>query len=152
MKLSEATTVIIESIAPQLDGGRYAVKRAIGQDLAVEADIFKEGHDVVSARLKWRRKGETAWSETVMGPLINDRWRGVIPVTSAGENEYTVEAWGDTFKSWQEEIHKKFAGGIADLRSEALGPAVAHLGMTEGFDAGLESSGAEVAFNQVRDS
>lgn len=120
MKLSEATTVIIEAILPQLDAGRYPVKRAAGQDLAVEADIFKEGHDVVSARLKWRRKGEAEWRETPMEPMINDRWRGVIPVTVEGESEYTVEAWGDTFKSWQEEIHKKFQGGITDLRSEAL--------------------------------
>lgn len=120
MTLSDAETVIIQNITPQLDAGRYAVKRAEGQDLVVEADIFKEGHDVVSALLKWRRKGESEWRETPMAPLINDRWQGVLPVTGMGAWEYTVEAWGDTFKSWQEEIHKKFKGGIRDLKSESL--------------------------------
>ena len=120
MKISDPGTVIVENITPQLDGGRYAVKRAVGQDLEVEADIFKEGHDVVSALLKWRRVGGSNWFETPMAPLVNDRWRGVFSVTAGGPWEYTIEAWGDTFKSWQEEIHKKFGGGIFDLRSESL--------------------------------
>jgi starch synthase (maltosyl-transferring) len=120
MTLSDAETVIIQNITPQLDHGRYAVKRAEGQDLVVEADIFKEGHDVVSAVLKWRKKGKSAWHETPMTPLVNDRWRGVFSVTEIGPWEYTIEAWGDTFKSWQEEIRKKFEGGLRDLRSEAL--------------------------------
>jgi len=120
MNLSEAETVVIENITPQLDGGRHAVKRAEGQDLAVEADIFKEGHDVVSALLKWRRVGEPVWSETPMVPLINDRWSGIFAVGDMGLWEYTIEAWGDTFRSWQEEIHKKFNGGLRDLNSETL--------------------------------
>ncbi|MGA9578350.1 MAG: maltotransferase domain-containing protein, partial [Terrimicrobiaceae bacterium] len=120
MKISDPGTVIVENITPQLDGGRYAVKRAVGQDLEAEADIFKEGHDVVSALLKWRRVGDSNWFETPMAPLVNDRWRGVFSVTAGGPWEYTIEAWGDTFKSWQEEIHKKFGGGIFDLRSESL--------------------------------
>ncbi len=78
MKISDPGTVIVENISPQLDGGRYPIKRAIGHDLAVEADIFKEGHDVVSAMLKWRRVGESTWLETPMAPLVNDRWRGVL--------------------------------------------------------------------------
>ena len=120
MKISDPGTVIVENITPQLDGGRYPIKRAVGQDLVVEADIFKEGHDVVSALLKWRPVGDSTWLETPMEPLVNDRWRGVLTVTAPGPWEMTIEAWGDTFKSWQEEIHKKFDGGIRDLQSESL--------------------------------
>jgi len=120
MTLNDAETVLIQNLSPQLDHGRYAVKRAAGQDLVVEADIFKEGHDVVSAVLKYRPVGQAVWRETPMTPLVNDRWRGVFPVTGEGNWEYTIEAWGDSFRSWQEEIHKKHAGGLRDLRSEAL--------------------------------
>lgn len=120
MTLNEADTVVIEKITPQLDGGRYAVKRACGQDLLVEADIFKEGHDVVSALLKWRPVGTPAWRETPMSPMGNDRWQGVFAVGDMGPWEYTIEAWGDSFRSWQEEIHKKYGGGLRDLLSEAL--------------------------------
>jgi len=120
MNLSDAETVIIQNIAPQLDHGRYAVKRAAGQDLVVEADIFKEGHDVVLAVLKYRPVGAPVWKETPMLPLVNDRWRGVFSISSEGPWQYTVEAWGDAFCSWQEEIRKKYDGGIRDLRSETL--------------------------------
>ncbi len=155
MKLSDAETVIIENITPQLDGGRYAVKRAVGQDLTVEADIFKEGHDVVSALLKWRRTGSGSWSETLMVPLENDRWRGVLPAAGTGSWEYTIEAWGDSFRSWQDEIHKKFRGGLRDLRSESLegaelvARAAARAGKSpdaktlKGFAARLKSANAE---------
>ncbi len=120
MNLSEVDTLVIENISPQLDEGRHAIKRAEGQDLTVEADIFKEGHDVVVALLKWRRIGENTWKETPMAPLINDRWTGIFAVGEMGAWEYTIEAWGDTFRSWQEEIRKKFAGGLRDLGSESL--------------------------------
>ena len=53
-------TAVIENLQPLVDGGRYMVKRVVGDDLAVEADVFKDGHDIVAAALKWRRLGETA--------------------------------------------------------------------------------------------
>ena len=52
-----------------------------------------------------------------MEPLVNDRWRGVLTVTAPGPWEMTIEAWGDTFKSWQEEIHKKFEEASATFRA-----------------------------------
>ena len=118
--MSRTETVVIQAITPSLDGGRHPIKRVAGQDIVVEADVFKEGHDVVSAVLKWRKQGEQQWRETPMKPLVNDRWQGVFPVTDPGYWEYTIEAWGETFQSWQEEIHKKFNGGLRDLASEAL--------------------------------
>ena len=113
-------SVVIENLQPLIDGGRYPVKRIIGEDLAVEADIFKDGHDVVAAILKWRVVGKRAWRETPMNFVDNDRWRGICTLYDQAVHEYTVEAWTDTFRSWQAEFTKKFEAGINDLRSEAL--------------------------------
>jgi len=113
-------SVVIENLQPLLDGGRYPIKRIVGEDLIVEADIFKDGHDVVAAILKWRVLGKRAWRETPMNFLDNDRWRGVCTLYDEAIHEYTVEAWTDTFRSWQGEFAKKFEAGISDLRSEAL--------------------------------
>jgi starch synthase (maltosyl-transferring) len=113
-------SVVIENLQPLIDGGRYPVKRIIGEDLVVEADIFKDGHDVVAAILKWRVIGKRAWRETPMNFVDNDRWRGVCTLYDEAIHEYTVEAWTDTFRSWQAEFTKKFEAGISDLRSEAL--------------------------------
>ena len=113
-------SVVIENLQPLIDGGRYPIKRIVGEDLVVEADIFKDGHDVVAAILKWRVLGKRAWRETPMNFIDNDRWRGICTLYDEGIHEYTVEAWTDAFRSWQAEFAKKFEAGIADLRSEAL--------------------------------
>ena len=113
-------SVVIENLQPLIDGGRYPVKRVVGEDLVVEADIFKDGHDVVAAVLKWRVLGKRAWRETPMSFVDNDRWRGVCTLYDNAIHEYTVEAWTDTFRSWQREFTAKFKGGISSLRSEAM--------------------------------
>ena len=112
--------VVIENLAPLIDGGRYPVKRVIGEDLVVEADIFKDGHDPVAASLKWRVVGENSWQETAMRFVDNDRWRAVCTFYENRIYEYTIEAWIDMFGGWQHEFATKFEAGIADLTSEAL--------------------------------
>jgi len=113
-------SVVIENLQPLLDGGDYPIKRIVGEDLAAEADIFKDGHDVVAAVLKWRVVGKRAWRETPMSFVDNDRWRGVCTLYDEAIHEYTVEAWTDSFLSWQREFAKKFEAGISALQSEAL--------------------------------
>ena len=113
-------SAVIENLRPLIDGGRYPVKRIIGDDLAVEADIFKDGHDIVAAILKWRTIGELRWHETPLTFVDNDRWRGVFALNQVGVYEYTVEAWTDTFRSWRDEFTKKFEAGISNLTAEAL--------------------------------
>src|ERR1700738_2267210 len=112
--------VVIENLQPLIDGGRYPIKRVIGEDVVVEADVFKDGHDVVAASLKWRMAGENQWHETAMAHIDNDRWRGACTFYEDGIYEYTVEAWTDTFRGWQREFTAKFEAGISSLKSEAL--------------------------------
>src|SRR3989475_5223755 len=113
-------SVVIDNLQPLLDGGDYPIKRIVGEDLVVQADIFKDGHDVVAAVLKWRVVGKRACRETPMSFVDNDRWRGLCTLYDEAIHEYTVEAWTDTFRSWQAEFTKKFEAGVSDLRSEAL--------------------------------
>lgn len=113
-------TAVIENLQPLIDGGRYPVKRVVGEDLVVEADVFKDGHDVVAAILKWRILGQKLWHETAMTPLGNDRWRGVCSFYENTTYEYTVEAWADTFQGWLHEFGAKFEAGITNLASETL--------------------------------
>ncbi len=113
-------SAVIENLQPLIDGGRYPIKSVVGEDLVVEADVFKDGHDVVAALLKWRAVGENRWHETPMSFVDNDRWRGVCSLYDSGVYEYTVEAWTDTFRGWQHEFATKFKAGISVLTAEAL--------------------------------
>src|SRR5438270_10099683 len=113
-------SAVIENLQPLIDGGRYPIKRVTGEDLVVEADVFKDGHDVVAAVLRWRRVGDDRWHDSPMRFVDNDRWRGVCSFFESGLYEYTVEAWTDTFRGWQDEFTKKFEAGVPNLTSEAL--------------------------------
>lgn len=115
-------TVIIENISPLDSGGRYPLKRIVGESLRVEADIYKDGHDLVSARLKWRRVGENEWQHTPMHaiPNGNDRWWGECTFFENACHEFTIQAWSDAFLSWQHEFEAKFKAAQPDLRTETL--------------------------------
>ena len=113
-------SAVIENLQPLVDGGRYPIKRIVGEDLLVEADIFKDGHDVVAAVLKWRVLGKRQWRETLMTFVDNDRWRGVCTLYDSAIYEYTIEAWTDKFSGWRGEFTAKLGAGISELRSEAL--------------------------------
>lgn len=103
--------VIIEGVRPEIDGGRFPIKRTVGEKVVVEADIFADGHDVLSAVLLYRHEKETRWAEAPMEFLINDRWRGEFTVSDLGHYHYTLQAWVDRFKSWCNGLAKKVEAG-----------------------------------------
>jgi len=130
--------VTILNVAPLVEGGRYPLKRVVGEDVRVSADILKDGHDCLAAILQWRPAGSAKWLETPMQALGNDRWEGVFPAGGVGFTEYRIVAWGDVYASWNHDMAKRLAGGQADLSSEALeGAAVleAAAGRAAGEDA-----------------
>ena len=112
--------VIIEGIQPAIDGGAFPIKRTVGEDLVVEADVFAEGHDKLKALLKYRPAGSSSWTEVPMTALPhNDRWTGSFPIVDREDLEYTVEGWVDRFASWHYELTKKAEAGL-DVASELL--------------------------------
>jgi starch synthase (maltosyl-transferring) len=113
---------VIETITPQVDGGRFAVKRVLGDAVVVEADCFADGHDAVVAMLCWRRGEEPGWHAAAMVPLGNDRWRASFPVDALGRWSYTVTAWVDHFQSWRQELARRV--DVEDIRVAALVGAV----------------------------
>ncbi len=111
--------VVIEGVAPEIDGGRFPIKRTVGEEVVVSADIFAEGHDLLTAVVKYRSPGDLEWSESPMAPLVNDRWTGRFTVDVLGRYEYSFEAWVDRFRSWLKELSKKNEAG-QDVSSELL--------------------------------
>ena len=103
--------VIIENLTPQVDCGRFPVKRVIGDDVTVEADVFADGHDMVSCALLYRAANAKEWTRAPMVPLGNDRWRGKFPVRALGRYLYTVSAWVDHLATWRRDIAKKEEAG-----------------------------------------
>ena len=106
-----ANRIAIEAVRPQIDGGRFPVKRIIGEPLAIEADIFGDGHEVLAAAVQFRLAGTRAWREAPLLRGENDRWRGSFTADRLGRFEYTVIAWRDRFRTWRDEVGKKVGAG-----------------------------------------
>lgn len=117
--LMAPSAVLIEAVTPQVDGGRYPVKREVGDTVQVEADIFRDGHDKIAAVVQYRVQGEDIWREAAMAFIDNDRWGGSFTVDSNAMWEYTVLAFPDTYATWSDEIRKKVAANV-DVESELI--------------------------------
>ncbi len=103
----DPTRVVVEGVTPQVDGGRFAAKRAVGEVLEVEADVFADGHDVVSAALWIRPPGADTTVEVAMEPLVNDRFRAEVVVDRLGRWAYTVVGWVDRYETWRDSTRRK---------------------------------------------
>src|SRR5688500_11030500 len=101
--------VVVESVRPQVDGGRYPIKRAIGDEVLVEADVFTDGHDAVVVELLFKREGEKDWRIAPMEFRHNDHWAASFRVEKLGRYQYTVRGWTDPFVTWQRDLVKRHA-------------------------------------------
>jgi starch synthase (maltosyl-transferring) len=110
---------IVEGVTPQVDGGRFPIKRTAGEEVVVGADVFTDGHDLVAAVVRYRHAAAPEWSEAGMTPQVNDRFTARFPVTELGRYEYTVQAWVDRFGSWRRDLAKKVDAG-QDVGSDLL--------------------------------
>ena len=99
--------VIIEGISPEIDAGRFPAKRTLGDQVVVEADVFTDGHDSISASLLAHRKGSDEWTEIPMRPLVNDRWTASFRVSELGRYGFKVQGWVDHFETWRRDLLKR---------------------------------------------
>ena len=103
--------VWIQDVTPEIDGGEFAIKRIVGQRVVVSADVLTDGHDQVACLLKHRMTDEPVWSEVPMEPLGNDRWQAGFDVSEVRRYRYTIEAWVDHLRTWQESLRKRIGAG-----------------------------------------
>ena len=103
--------IIIENVQPEIDAGRFPIKRVLGEEVAVKADIHADGHEVLAAVLQYRFRDETTWRESPLVEEPNDSWRGQFLVDRVGQYEYTVKAWIDEFGTWRKGIARKAEAG-----------------------------------------
>ncbi len=73
---------------PQVDLGRFPIKRVIGEAVTVEADVFADGHDQVACALLYRREYDQDWSRIAMKPIGNDRFRAEFQVAEPGATRW----------------------------------------------------------------
>jgi starch synthase (maltosyl-transferring) len=118
--------IVIQYPQPTVDGGRYAVKRCVGDALQVSVDIFRDGHDLLRAAVRYRRKGgrgkANGWREAplsrVDAHVDGIRWAGAFTADGVGDWEFEIHAWVDRFGTWRDELRRKLGAGQTDLVGE----------------------------------
>jgi len=147
---NERARVVIEAIRPEIDAGRFPIKRAVGEVVVVEANAFADGHDAVRCTLLFRKEGVRKWSETSMESLGNDRWRGEFRVTELGRYLYSVQAWVDRFATWRQDMAKKIASETDVDIDYLIGAAL----LEEATDrvSGSDAEGCKAWARNLRDS
>ena len=99
--------VAIEHVEPEVDGGRYPIKRELGDTIVVQADLFADGHDVIRGLLRSRHEHQDEWLETPLSFSGNDRWQASFEVRELGHYRYSIIGWVDHFATWQRDMRKR---------------------------------------------
>lgn len=113
--------VIIENIRPQVDGGTFPAKRIVDDTVLVEADIFCDSHDLLSAEVLYRHDQGRKWQAAELLPEVNDCWEGTFKVEKTGTYFFTVQAWVDKFKSWHRDMLRKLEAGTGNHTDLLIG-------------------------------
>ncbi len=139
--ISDDQQIIIERITPQIDCGRYPIKRVIGDTIKVQADIFRDGHDLIAAAVRYRflpanPNGQSQnstlydWQDAPLVKFDNDRWKGEFKVTEMGRYVYKVEAWNDRFGTWEHDMEKRVAANQVEKSDVLEGVALVKATLT----------------------
>ena len=137
--------IVIQYPSPSVDDGRYPVKRCVGDAVEVSADIFRDGHEILRAVVRYRAPDGSAGEcplQRVDAHLGGVRWAGRFTVDRPGRWEYTIEAWTDQFGTWRDELARKVKAAQTDLSGE----------LSEGvllLRAAAEHAGSSAAAEQI---
>lgn len=111
-------SVIIANVTPRIEGGRYPVKRIAGESIDISADVFKDGHDVLTVLLLGKMAGERHWSIVKMNDLENDRWSASTKLEKEGTYLFKVRAFADFFETWLHDFERRISGEQSDFTTE----------------------------------
>jgi len=99
--------VVIDRVSPQLNGGKFHIKRVVGQIVQVSADVLADGHDLIEASILYKHEKGSRWKEMRMHPTHNDEWIGSFTLLKQGFYSYKVQGWVDYALNWQHGILRK---------------------------------------------
>jgi starch synthase (maltosyl-transferring) len=130
--------VVIENVQPQVDGGRFAIKRAVGESVIVTADVFADGHDQIRVVLCHRAGDAASWTEVEMAPLGNDAWTASFVVERGTDWNYTVVAWVDAFRTWRHGFARKMTADTVETVDRLVGAALVDSAVERASDEDAE--------------
>jgi starch synthase (maltosyl-transferring) len=118
-QVAALSRIVIDNVAPSIDGGRFPAKRVIGESIGIEADVFTDGHELLAVELLWRAADEKEWRRVHMQLINNDRWQATVAPDRIGRHEFTIESWWDRYGTFCRDLEVKHNAG-ADVSVEIV--------------------------------
>jgi starch synthase (maltosyl-transferring) len=112
------SSILIADPAPVVDGGAHPTKRCAGDQVAVSATIFRDGHQALRASVRHRPAAGGDWTEVRLATVGPDRYSGSFLVGDLGYHHWQLVAWVERFASWRDELSRKLLAGQKDTSSE----------------------------------
>lgn len=107
MSSSATRRIVIENVRPEIDGGRFPIKRVKGECVTVSADVFADGHAEIFVLLLFKRQEDREWQKVRMKSLGNDLWESKFRVEENVNYCYTVQGFMHDFDTWRKGLQKK---------------------------------------------
>jgi starch synthase (maltosyl-transferring) len=140
--------VVITNVQPELDAGRFPIKRVVGEEVRVNADILADGHEVLSAVVLHKPEGQQEWDEVPMAELGNDRWEASFRVFAVGQHLYTIRAWIDEFSTWRRDLVRRVEAGQESTVGLLIGAEL--IAQAAGRATGVEAREMLAAAESIR--
>ena len=123
---STLARTVIANVRPQVDGGRRPAKATVGDDLAVEADIFLDGHDLIHCEIRFRHDDDVKWSNAPMVATGNDRWSATLPIERLGRYRFVIRSCVDVFATWRRDLVKRIDASQDVSEEYLVGAQILH--------------------------
>jgi starch synthase (maltosyl-transferring) len=105
-------------IAPAVQGGKYPVKRLLGDRFAVRANIFRDGDEQLGAALRFMHESEKGYQHVPMKFIGDDGWQASFMLDQLGSYQYSIVAWTDDLATWQHALKARWEAGDRELLLE----------------------------------
>src|ERR1700721_635539 len=137
--------VVIEDVNPQVDAGRYPLRRILGDELNVTAAIFADGKDELAARLMYRHSSDSRWRIVPLLADGNDLWSCAFHVDKLGAWRFTIQGWVDHFATWAKDLKKRIAAQSTPASADAA--STSEIKPEFGVEIGSNPAAQEVALD-----
>ncbi|KYG63797.1 hypothetical protein AZI86_13315 [Bdellovibrio bacteriovorus] len=99
--------VVIDRVLPEIDSGKFAIKRYIDEEIKITAHLLVHGHDLPKGRLWYRHETEKNYTKVDLVSKGNDEWEASFKPKKLGRYLCKIEAAKDSFTTWTTDLKKR---------------------------------------------
>ncbi|MCB0918415.1 MAG: DUF3416 domain-containing protein [Actinobacteria bacterium] len=102
----------ITDVSPSVEGGRRPVKAVQGEDVTIEATVFREGHDELGVDAVLTDPHGESFTVPMWEADGIDRWATTFRFMEKGDWSLAIQAWHDPVATWRHKAEIKIPADV----------------------------------------